>query len=216
MRLYWGGQRVGLVMIDVRDALAEISSIRSHLARGTEFRGYSPASVAATGFLAAGVALLQSHWIPATAQTAASYLVTWVATAVASLGLIGIVAVVRSRRIHTALAAQMLNSAFEQILPPIVAGMLLTVVLLRFAPQELWMLPGLWQVLLSLGVFASCRLLPRPIFAVGVWYLASGMVCLAIARGNGTFSPWEMGIPFGVGQLLVAALLRLGYRDLER
>jgi hypothetical protein len=200
-------------MIDVRDALAEISSIRGHLARGTEFKGYGPMSLAATGLLAGGVALLQSHGRPDAAHPMVSFLLTWIATAVGSIGLIGIAAVVRSRRIHSGLAAQMLNSAFEQLLPPIVAGMLLTVVLLRFAPQELWMLPGLWQVLLSLGVFASCRFLPRPIFAVGVWYLACGLVCLAIGRGNGTFSPWEMGIPFGVGQLLVAALLQLGYRD---
>lgn len=199
-------------MIDVRDALAEISSIRGHLARGTEFRGYGPVSVAATGVLAALVALLQSHWISGAAAPLASCLVTWTVTAAASLTIIVVDAVLRTRRVHHGLAVQMLHNAFEQFLPPIVAGMLLTVVLFRFAPQELWMLPGLWQVVFSLGVFASCRCLPRPIFAVGVWYLACGMVCLAIARGQGTFSPWEMGIPFGVGQLLVAAVLRLRYR----
>lgn len=201
-----------LQMIDVRDALAEISSIRGHLARGTEFRGYGPASVAATGVLAALVALVQGRWISGTTPPLASCLLTWVVTAVASLTLIVADAIVRTRRVHHGLAAQMLQSAFEQFLPPIVAGMLLTVVLFRFAPRELWMLPGLWQVVFSLGVFASCRCLPRPIFAVGVWYLAAGMICLAVARGQGTFSPWEMGIPFGVGQLLVAAVLRLGYR----
>lgn len=202
-------------MIDVRDALAEISSIRGQLARGTEFRGYGPISVGATGVLAALVALLQSLWIPVAAHPISAYLITWIATAAASLTLISIEAVLRSLRVHPGLATQMLQSAFEQFLPPIVAGMLLTFVLLRFAPHELWMLPGLWQMLLSLGVFASCRFLPRPIFAVGVWYLASGMICLAIARGHGTFSPWEMGLPFGVGQLLVAAILSLGYRELR-
>jgi hypothetical protein len=200
-------------MIDVRDALAEISSIRGHLARGTEFRGYGPLSVAATGVLAVLVASLQSRWSPGAAHPVASYLMTWVATAAASLTLICGEATVRSTRVHPGLAVQMLHSAFEQFLPPLVAGLLLAVVLLRFAPQEVWMLPGLWEVLLSLGVFASCRLLPRPMFAVGVWYLSAGMVCLAVARGHGTLSPWEMGIPFGVGQLLVAAILQLCYRE---
>ena len=55
----------------------------------------------------------------------------------------------------------MIHSALEQFLPGIVAGFLLTGVLLRCAPQSLWMLPGLWQVLFSTGVFASCRFLPR-------------------------------------------------------
>ena len=47
-----------------------------------------------------------------------------------------------------------------------VAGGLLTFVLLHQAPQCLWMLPGLWCVFFSLGVFASYRLLPRATFWV--------------------------------------------------
>ena len=33
---------------------------------------------------------------------------------------------------------------------------------LLFAPDNLWMLPGLWQILFSLGVFASCRFFRVP------------------------------------------------------
>jgi hypothetical protein len=73
------------------------------------------------------------------------------------------------------------------------------------------MLPGLWQVLFSMGVFASCRFLPRQMFAVGVWYLAAGVTCLAL--GSGAFSPWAMGLPFGFGQLMVATVLQFGYRN---
>jgi len=29
------------------------------------------------------------------------------------------------------------------------------------------MLPGLWQIVFSLGVFSSCRFLPRPMLAAG-------------------------------------------------
>jgi hypothetical protein len=50
-------------------------------------------------------------------------------------------------------------------------------------------------------------------FAVGVWYLAAGLFCLAAASTTRTPSPWAMGIPFGVGQLLVAAVLRFGYGE---
>jgi hypothetical protein len=75
----------------------------------------------------------------------------------------------------------------------------------------LWMLPGLWQLAFSLGIFASCRFMPRPMYAVGLWYLASGLVCLGVASTTLTLSPWAMGIPFGLGQLLVAAVLQYGY-----
>jgi hypothetical protein len=43
--------------------------------------------------------------------------------------------------------------------------------------------------------------------AVPVWYLACGLGCLAFAGGEAAFSPWAMGLPFGVGQLLAAALI---------
>ena len=59
----------------------------------------------------------------------------------------------------------------------------------------------------SLGFFASCRSLPRPMFAVAVWYLATGLASLAFANGAQAFSPWAMALPFGLGQLLMAAIL---------
>ncbi len=55
----------------------------------------------------------------------------------------------------------MIYQAIEQFLPAGIAGMVLAGVLWRFAPETLWMLPGLWQVLVSLGIFASMRSLPR-------------------------------------------------------
>jgi hypothetical protein len=108
----------------------------------------------------------------------------------------------------------MIQAAVEQLLPAMVVGTLLTFVIARFAPQALWLLPGLWQIVLSLGVFASCRGLPVPLIAIGIWYLASGLACLAFAQGDAALSPWAMGVPFGVGQLLAAALIyAVGARD---
>ncbi len=77
----------------------------------------------------------------------------------------------------------MIQAAVEQFLPCVVVGLLLTVVLMRVAPQDAWMLPGMWAVIFSLGVFASCRFLPRQMFAVGAWYLAAGLVSLLIVAG---------------------------------
>jgi hypothetical protein len=69
------------------------------------------------------------------------------------------------------------------------------------------MLPGLWQIVFSLGFFASCRSLPRPMFAIGVWYLAAGLATLAFASEAHALSPWAMAVPFGIGQFLMAAVL---------
>jgi len=125
--------------------------------------------------------------------------------------------VARSHRIHSGLADEMIHVATEQFVPAGVAGGLLTFVLFRFAPQTLWMLPGLWQIVFSLGIFASCRTLPRPMFAAGLWYLAAGLASLAWANGAHAYSPWAMAVPFGIGQLFIATLLywSVGESDVE-
>ena len=158
-------------MEELDRALADITAIRSQLARGTEFRGYGPMTVAATGLVAMVAAGVQALWLPDPATALAGYVAVWVAAAAISIVIIGIEMVTRSRRIHSGLADEMIHAATEQFVPAGVAGALLTFVLYRFAPQSLWMLPGLWQIVFSLGIFASCRSLPRPIFAAGVWYL---------------------------------------------
>jgi hypothetical protein len=198
---------------ELRQALAEISAIRAQVARGTQFRGYGPLSIASSGLLASLVAAVQARWMPGSTHDAGEFLVVWVSTAAVSVVLATLETIARSRRVHSVFATEMIQSAVEQFLPPIVAGLLLTAVLTRAAPQSIWMLPGLWELVFSLGVFASCRFLPRQMLAVGVWYLASGLICLMLESGRQMLSPWEMGIPFGVGQLLVAAVLHYGFEE---
>ncbi len=200
-------------LTNLNEALAQISAIRTEIARGTEFRGYGPASVAASGLIALLVAALQAHLPGIPNHGFRSYFAIWIATAAISLTLTGFETVLRSRRVHSSFASEMIFRAAEQFLPALAAGLLLSAVVIRFAPQSVWMLPGQWQVIFSLGVFASCRFLPRQMFLVGLWYLACGLICIAVAREDAALSPWLMGIPFGIGQLLVAAVLRFGYRE---
>jgi hypothetical protein len=193
-------------MNDLNKALGDISSIRRQMARSTEFRGYGPATLAATGGIAILAASAQALWVRNPVTSVGAYLTVWIATACLSAALIGMQMVTRTHRIHSGMADEMIRMAVEQFLPAAGAGTLLTVVFVRFVPSTLWMLPGLWQVIFSLGVFSSCRFLPRPMAAAGVWYLLSGLTCITLADGR-ALSPWAMGIPFGAGQLLVAGIL---------
>lgn len=197
-------------MTEIDKALAEISAIRSQMARAADFRGYGPATFGTTGLLAMLAAAAQALWIPDPIGQLSNYLTLWMATAGVSVAIIGYEMVGRSRRIHSALADEMIASAVRQFLPAAVTGGLISLVVLRFAAASDWMLPGLWQVVFGLGVFASCRFLPRAMALVGGWYLACGLGCIAFAGGGHAFSPLAMGVPFGVGQLMIAAVLRLG------
>jgi hypothetical protein len=204
-------------MQNLDKALADIRAIRSQMARGAEFRGYGPATVAATGLLAIVAAWVQAAWLPDSAAEGFNYIVLWAATAGICVTLVGIEMIGRSRRIHSELADAMIHAATEQFIPAGVAGALLPIVLFRYTPENLWMLPGLWQIIFSLGYLASCRSLPRPMCAVGVWYLVAGLSSLALASETRALSPWAMAIPFGIGQLLMAAILHLsvGTNDAE-
>ena len=104
----------------------------------------------------------------------------WVVTAFSSATFIGVQMVNRTRRLHSGMAHAMLRIAVEQFLPCVGVGGLVSLVIERSVPAAAWMLPGLWQVIFSLGVFASCRFLPRAILAAGLWYLTTGLTCLSL------------------------------------
>jgi hypothetical protein len=200
-------------MTELRQALDDISAIRTQVARGTQFRGYGPLSIAASGILAMLVAAVQTRWIQSSEHDLRLFLLVWISTAAIAVVLSALETVFRVRRVHSGLALEMIQAAVEQFLPCVVVGLLLTVVLMRVEPRDSWMLPGLWAVIFSLGVFASCRFLPRQMFGVGAWYLAAGLVSLLVASGHHALLPWAMGISFGIGQLLVAAVLHFGFED---
>jgi hypothetical protein len=194
-------------MTDLEKALTDIRAVRSQLARGLEFRGYGPAAFAATAALAAIAALVQALWLDDPMTRPVAYLGLWGGTAALSILLIAAEVVTRARRLHGGLADEMVQAAAEQLLPALAAGFLVTAVIARYSWDSLWMLPGLWQVIISLGAFASRRLLPAVFSLVGIWYLGCGLACLAFAQGPLALSPWAMAVPFGVGQLLAAGLI---------
>ena len=200
-------------MKDLDKALADIAAIRTQIARDSLFRGVGPATMAATGALALLAAVVQALWIVDPAAHVTSYLALWIATALVSVALIGIETFTRSRRLHSGLADDMIQAAIEQFLPAGAAGALLTFVISQFRPQDLALLPGLWQIIFSLGIFAASRAFPRPIFAAATWYLLCGLGCLIFADRSTAFSPWLMGVPFCVGQSLIAAILYRGLGD---
>jgi hypothetical protein len=204
-------------MRDLDKALADIFAIRSQIAAGTAFRGYGAAAVAGTGVLAFVTMLLQLFWLDDPSGQALTFFLGWGAAALVSGAMIWIEMVARSRRHHSGLADAMVHQAVEQFLPAGIAGVLLAVMLFKFAPEALWMLPGLWQLLVGLGVFASVRSLPRTVAFAGAWYFVTGFSTLLVASQSHALSPWTMGLPFVAGQFLMAAILHFasGENDAE-
>ena len=74
-------------------------------------------------------------------------------------------------------------------------------------------MPGLWQILVSLGIFASVRSLPRTVALAGAWYFISGFAVVVLASRSHTLSPWTMGLPFVIGQSVMAGILYFASGD---
>jgi hypothetical protein len=194
-------------MTDIDSALRHVARIRDQLAASTRFQGFAPAIVAATGALALALALYQT-WTTEPTTDARPALVQWIMLAVICTAMIGTEAVIRARRFHRAMADTMINTALRQFLPCGMAGAIAGIVILTRAPDQVWMLPGLWQLLVAVGICASLVSLSRQMAWAAGWYFIAGAASLLCMSEGNAFSPWSMGLPFGLGQLLVALVLQ--------
>ncbi|HJZ92151.1 MAG TPA: hypothetical protein VKE40_14850 [Gemmataceae bacterium] len=199
--------------MELREALDSIATIRRRMAETEVFRGYRALPVAVSAVFALAGGFAQPALVPRPERDVPSYVALWSGVALLSIAVAALAMFLRDRVAGVSVTRPVTWLAISQFIPCLAGAAAVTGVMVRVAPEAAWLLPGLWQVFFSQGVFASCRLLPRPAFGVGAFYLASGIATLLIARGAEALSPLAMAVPFGVGQLLAAAVL---YWTLER
>lgn len=196
--------------MELHEALTQISEIRQQMARAEVFRGYRSLTTAFSALIAVAACAAHAWWLPGDWQ---SFVVLWGSVAIISLIVVAAEMIHRCRVSGSDLQRDMTLLAVQQFTPALVAGGLLSLALIRFKGSQLWMLPGLWAIIFSLGIFASRRLLPRGTEFIGGYYLLAGLLCLALTPAGSPPWPWTMALTFGVGQLLAAVLL---YVRLER
>ena len=195
-------------MTDLNRALVDIRSIRRQVAQTSEFYGYGPLTLSATAAFALLAGALQAHWLPDPASHPGQYVGLWLTTAVVSAALIATQMLTRANRLHSGMADEMIRLAVLQFLPAGAAGAALPLLLLQVTHSVFWMLPGLWQIIFSLGVFASCRCLPRLMYLVGGWFLLTGLASIALGdtRALGA-EVMSLTYAFGMAQVAVIQLL---------
>jgi hypothetical protein len=198
--------------MELRDALGQIDEIRQQMARHELFRGYRSLTVGLSGVVALVGAAIQP-WVVGAETRLRDFLVLWVTLAGVNVVITGVQLWRRAGRAESRLARQATLLAAEQFVPCLFVGALLTLCVVRYARDAAWMLPGLWSLVFSLGLFASYRLLPRQAAWVAFFHVAAGAGCLVWGGGEQAFAPWQMALCFGGGQLFGAAVL---YWTLER
>lgn len=187
-------------MDDFDSALDDIARIRAQLAASTRFRGLAPGVVAATGVLA----VLTAGW-----QTVAGRegLLIWIMLAAVCALLIGTEAVIRAQRLHRLMADRLLTATLNRFMPVATAGAIIGVIVITQVPEHTRLLPGVWQLLMGVGIFAVLGNLPKQMTWAAVFYFAAGTVSLMLSGEHGMPLAWLMGTAFGGGQILVAAIL---------
>ena len=199
--------------MDLREALSQISEIRQQMARSEIFRGYRSIPVAITGVVGIVAACLQTTFVSEPSQHLDRYLLFWISAAAIGIALSGIQLFRRIWLAEPGLSRELARLALEQFAPCIFVGGLVTFCLYVGPSDVMWILPGLWAFFFAMGIFSSFRLLPPQVALVGMYYLICGCYCLIHGHGEQAFAPWQMGVSFGGGHLLTAAIL---YWTLER
>ena len=195
-------------MKDVEQAIAQVSDIRAQLAASTQFRGYAPEALVTIAIVCALLAVAQAMFPASLAANSKQFVVLWGGLLVGSNLLVALEAVSRSRWQHGGMAEAMMQSAMRSVLPFSAAGIVFAVVVWRFAPETVWIVPGTWLLLISLVAFSMHATMPRSIVWPALWYLFSGTTVLVLAGRSGQLSPWMMGVPLTFGHLALAWVLR--------
>lgn len=200
-------------MRDVDLALSQISNIRAQVAASTRFQGIAPGFSLLSGVLAFIVATIQSVQPQALVQESLGFIAVWAGVLVISSCIVAFEATSRVRRLHGRMSHAMLSTALQKVLPFAIAAAVITWAVCTFSLESAWLLPGLWLMLIGLLGFSALANLPREMGWPAIWYFVCGAVVLALAGASGALSPWMMGIPMSVGQVIVTLILSRASRE---
>lgn len=196
--------------MEVHEALSQIAEIHRHIARTECYRGYRPVTMLLTASVALAGGVLQPWYMHG--RPMVDFARFWLVLAAFNLVLVsGEVCIDYVLRL-TRQQQRLTWPSVAQFLPALAAGAVLSVALGR-SGDTVALLPGLWAIVFSLGVFASRPYLPQGVGWVGLYYLCAGTLLLALAPSGASLVPWAMAGTFGVGQILMAWVMAM---NLER
>jgi hypothetical protein len=192
--------------MEVSRALADLEEVRSRLIAVQRFRGWSGGAAVMSGTVAMAIGAYQFFELPypVSAVDASRYVTMWIACLIFALAINYGAIVLWLARNWTLRARRELRTVGMTIAPAIATGGVLTAALLSRHLDG--MLPGVWCVCYAVGLIASRAMVPRGVLAVAGLFGAAG-AALLFAQGDSALRWWVMPATFGIGQLLIGALV---------
>ena len=178
-------------------AMDNLRYIRETMERATPFTGIS-----GRGEMAIGVTALIVSVVAAQQQNFNAWLAIWLTEGFISLLIAGWSMDRKARATQTPLFSGSGRKAVFSLAPPVIAGGLLTIVLVRAGLSDA--IPGVWLLLYGTGVITGGMFSVRAVPAMGLCFMALGALAL--------FSPaawanWFMAVGFGGLHLLFGAII---------
>ena len=160
--------------------------------RETMERAGSFTAVSGLGVILAGAVALLAGLVAAQQPTTARWIGAWIGAAVLALAVAVGFTVSKARTSGQPLTTGPGRKALLAFTPAMVAGVLLTVALVRAGRPEL--LPGMWLIVYGAGVTAGGALSVSIIPVLGILFMALGAVALVTPASLGN---WFMVAGFG-------------------
>ena len=178
-------------------AAEHLRFIRDMMARSGSFT-----AVPGWGIVAMGVTALPTALIAGLQPTAEGWLAVWLLDAVLAASLGAVALWWKTRRSGVSLRSGPGRKYLLSLLPPFVAGLLLTVAAWQGGYVDL--LPALWLLLYGAGTITGGAYSVRAVPLMGVGFMALGAVALLVpfAWGNGLLAVGFGGLHIGFGLII--------------
>jgi hypothetical protein len=178
-------------------AMDNLRYIRETMERAIPFTGIS-----GRGEMAIGVTALLASVIAARQPTFNLWLAVWLAEGLISLLIAGWSMDRKARALQTPLFSGSGRKAVFSLAPPIIAGGLLTIVLVRAG--RINEIPGMWLLLYGTGVITGGIFSVRAVPAMGLCFMVLGALALF---SPSSYADWFMAAGFGVLHLVFGAII---------
>ncbi len=205
--------------MNIHQALSGIAQIRQQIDRAESYRGFRSATTVFSGVCAivSGTLLIQTGFCELVfpqADETALFLAAWIAIACVSLLAACAEMFVRARRDESGLVWRMHRNVAFQIVPAFAVGVTMTWLLVSH--NLMHVLPGIWAMVYGLALIASIEHLPTSSRWVAAYFIAGGIVAIAVPPGSIVGLHLQMMVLFGVGQSALGGVLHWNMERADR
>jgi hypothetical protein len=185
--------------MDARQAAQTLEVIRTLMERTCQYQLLTARASLVAGSLA-GAGALAFLWLDP--GNPWQFGLVWGTVFVGSLAATTVGTVLRGRASGEQVWSRQARTVLLALTPSLVAALVLSVFFFARG-WHLW-LPGVWMLCYAQGALATSAYAPTSIRWLGVAVLVSGAATLVLGPD---WAAWEMGIVFGLGHLVLGAVL---------